>query len=132
MPCHLIGRLGDITKNSLTGFIIRFVRRPHLETERFLQIKANVHINRSVHGVTYCGYRILPGAFKLTFRKKRRYQQLRKRWEASWQAGEINSLKLQQAYDAVHAITLHTDSLAWRKRSLQLHPSCYITHLGDD
>lgn len=104
----------------------------YLETERFLQIKANVHINRSVHGVTYCGYRILPGAFKLTLRKKRRYQQLRKRWEASWQAGEINSLKLQQAYDAVHAITLHTDSLAWRKRSLQLHPSCYITHLGDD
>jgi retron-type reverse transcriptase len=102
----------------------------YLETERLLQLKANSQINRSERGVTYCGYRILPATCRLTLRKKRRYQQLRQRWEYLWQTGEINSLKLQQAYDAVHAVTLHTDSLAWRKRVLQLHPSCYTTHAG--
>ncbi|MCX7097073.1 MAG: reverse transcriptase/maturase family protein [Methylococcales bacterium] len=102
----------------------------YLEAQRRLQLKSSVQINRSVNGVTYCGYRILPATFKLTIRKKRRYKQLRQRWEYLWQRSKINSLKLQQAYDAVHAVTLHTDSLAWRKRNLQLHPSCYTTSVG--
>lgn len=102
----------------------------YLETQRLLQLKANGQINRSERGVTYCGYRILPATFRLTLRKKRRYRQLRQRWEYLWQTGEINSLKLQQAYDAVHAVTLHTDSLAWRKHNLKLHPSCYTTDTG--
>lgn len=101
--------------------------KDYLHTERLLQLKNNVQINRSVCGVSYCGCRILPATIKLSIRKKRRYAQLRHQWETKWQTSEISSLKLQQGYAAVHAITLHADSLNWRKCSLQLHPSCYTT-----
>jgi RNA-directed DNA polymerase len=101
--------------------------KDYLHTERLLQLKDNAQINRSICGVSYCGYRVLPSAIKLSIRKKRRYIQLRQQWERKWQTNEINSLKLQQGYAAVHAITLHADSLTWRKTVLQLQPSCYTT-----
>jgi RNA-directed DNA polymerase len=97
----------------------------YLNAERLLQLKPDRRINRSQGGVTYCGYRVLPGTIRLPPRKQRRYRQLREQWEAAWQAGDINSRKLQEAYAAVYAITLHADSTAWRRRSLQLHPSVY-------
>jgi hypothetical protein len=62
---------------------------------------------------------------RLTPRKRRRYAQLRRAWEDAWSCGRIDSLQLQHGYDAVHAITLHADSLGWRKRQLKLHPSRY-------
>jgi RNA-directed DNA polymerase len=102
----------------------------YLWTERQLQLKPDVQINRSQRGVTYCGYRVLPGTLRLSPRKKRRYQLLRRQWEAKWEAGAISSLKLQEAYAAVHAITLHADSIAWRKRNLQVQPSSYIKVAG--
>lgn len=102
----------------------------YLGEQRLLQLKADSQINRSTRGVSYCGFRILPGTIRLSLRKKRRYQQLRQQWEARWQAGEINSQQLQQAYAAVHAITLHADGAAWRKRNLQLHPACNIDGAG--
>lgn len=100
--------------------------REYLHTQRSLQLKAAVQVNRSQHGVTYCGFRVLPGCIRLTPRKRHRYQQLRQHWEWMWQQGAISQRQLQMAYDSVHAITLHADSDAWRKRNLQLHPSTYI------
>jgi hypothetical protein len=88
-------------------------------------LKPEVQINRSDRGVTYCGYRVRRGAMRLTPRKRRRYAQLRRAWEDAWSCGRIDSLQLQHGYDAVHAITLHADSLGWRKRQLKLHPSRY-------
>ena len=104
--------------------------KSYLRIERQLQLKPDVQVNRSQRGVTYCGYRVLPGTLRLSPRKRRRYQLLRRQWEAKWQAGEISSRKLQEAYAAVHAITLHADSTAWRKRNLQVHPSSYIKVAG--
>jgi hypothetical protein len=94
----------------------------YLQTERQLQIKPNSQIHRSSAGITYCGYRILPGAILLSRRKRQRYQQLRQQWEHAWLEGKITELELQQAYQSAHTITLQTDSLAWRKQNLQLHP----------
>ena len=102
----------------------------YLWTERQLHLKPDAQINRSQRGVTYCGFRVLPGTIRLSTRKKQRYQLLREQYEKKWQQGEISSRELQQAYAAVHAITLHADSIAWRKRHLQLHPSCYINEAG--
>jgi len=99
--------------------------RAYLECERLLALKPEVQINRSERGVTYCGYRVLRGAIRLTPRKRRRYAQLRAEWEDGWCCGRIDSLQLQHGYDAVHAITLHADSASWRKQQLQLHPSRY-------
>ena len=90
-----------------------------------LRLKADAQINRSVRGVTYCGYRILPGTIRLTPRKQRRYRQLTSACEHAWHAGHIGDLALQQAYAAAHAITLHADSLGWRRIHQGLHPSGY-------
>ncbi len=99
--------------------------RQWLQRERRLRLKADVQINRSARGVTYCGARVLRGALRLTPRKQARYRQGCAQWEAAWQNGEIDDLALQQGYAAVLAATLHTDSLSWRKRHLELHPSRY-------
>jgi len=96
--------------------------REYLRVERQLQIKPNSQINRSNVGVTYCGYRILPGAILLSRRKRQRYQQLRRQWEQAWLNGQITELALQQVYQSAYAITLHADSQAWRKQNLQLYP----------
>jgi retron-type reverse transcriptase len=87
-----------------------------------LAVKETAQINRSERGVTFCGYRILPGTLRLGRRRRRQYQYRRQRWEAAWLAGRIDAHKLQSAYDAVHAITLHADSRAWRQENLRRHP----------
>ena len=92
--------------------------REYLERERGLLLKANAQVKRSDHGVGYCGYRIAPGAVRLSARKQRRYQLLRRRLERDWENGVIDSLALQRGYDAVHAITLHADSRQWRRQQL--------------
>ncbi len=102
--------------------------RNYLEQEWYLMLKPEVQINRSELGVTYCGYRVMRGAIRLTLRKRRRYAERRRIWEAAWEAGRLDSLQLQRGYDAVHAITLHADSLAWRRQQLFLRPPCYTEH----
>jgi hypothetical protein len=102
----------------------------YLHSTRQLLIKPTAQINRSNRGVSYCGYRVLPGAILLSHRKRQRYQQLRLQWELAWRNGKITELELQQAYQSVHAITLHADSRTWRKQNLQLHPSSAIEIVG--
>ncbi|MEF8713270.1 MAG: reverse transcriptase domain-containing protein [Accumulibacter sp.] len=99
--------------------------REWLQRERHLTLKANVQINRSERGVSYCGARVLRGSLRLTPRKQARYRHGCQRWEAAWLAGVIDEAALQRGYAAVLAPTLHCDSLSWRKRHLELHPSRY-------
>lgn len=95
-----------------------------------LRLKSTFRINRSSQGMTYCGFRILPGTLLLTLRKKRRYRILRQHYEAAWQNGDITCRELQSAYDAVLAATLPAHSLRWRQRDLQLHPSVVDNYTG--
>lgn len=98
----------------------------YLDHERALRLKANAQINRSRCGVSYCGYRITPGAIRLSPRKQRRYRELSRKWEQAWSVGDIDETALQRGYDAVHAITLHADSLHWRQQQLARQPSLYL------
>jgi hypothetical protein len=82
--------------------------RDWLQQERGLQIKPNVQIQPSKQGVTYCGFRILQGAIRLSRRRKRRYQQRRQYWEQLYLNGKIDANQLQLAHAAVHAITAGT------------------------
>lgn len=97
--------------------------REYLWSQRRLLIKPTIQINKSLQGVTYCGFRITQGCMRLSRRRKRRYQQRRLYWERAYQRGEIDALQLQAAYAAVHSITAGTDSLKWRQQNLKLHPS---------
>ena len=90
--------------------------------ERLLTVKASTQINRSAQGVSFCGYRITLGQLKLSRRRQRRYQQLRRDWELAYAEGRIDALTLQRGYDAVHAITLPADSTSWRRQNLLRYP----------
>lgn len=94
----------------------------YARNERLLTVKASTQINRSAHGVSFCGYRITPGQLRLSRRRQRRYQELRRAWELAYAEGRINAQMLQRAYDAVHAITLPADSTNWRRHNLRRYP----------
>lgn len=100
--------------------------KSYLFSQRNLNIKPSIQIQKSTQGVTYCGFCLTQGTIRLSKRKKRRYQQRRLYWERAYQKGEINALQLQQAYAAVHSITTATDSLKWRQMNLKLHPSIEV------
>jgi hypothetical protein len=96
----------------------------YLAAERAVP-QAGPEINRSSHGLRFCGYRIKPGTIRLTRRKQRRYRVLRTHWEAAWERGEIDSPSLQRAYDALLAPTLLADARVWRQHDLRIHPCLY-------
>lgn len=103
---------------------LQIVRYYLLQLE--LKIKNNLQIQASKQGVSYCGFRILSGAIRLSRRRKRSYQQRRLYWEQCIQQDNIDAVQLQQAYATVQAIIAGTESLLWRKQNLRLHPSITV------
>ncbi|MGR9108907.1 MAG: reverse transcriptase/maturase family protein [Gammaproteobacteria bacterium] len=97
--------------------------RDFLDCERALCLKPPVQINRSAHGVTFCGLRVRREAVRLTPRRKRRYRSRRQFWERRYAKGEITALELQQAYSGVHGITVGADSREWRRKNLGMFPA---------
>ena len=94
----------------------------YVQNERNLSIKKTLQINKSQHGISYCGYRILPGIIRLSQRRKQQYQLRRLYWESKFNQSEIDAMQLQSAYAAVLGITQNTQSRAWRCENLRLHP----------
>jgi RNA-directed DNA polymerase len=99
----------------------------YVEERLLLTIKRPaVLINKSKTGVTFCGFRILPGKITLSVRRRHRYSALRSKWENAYTLGLINEKTLQSAYSSVYAITAHADSREWRRKQLALYkpPDC--------
>lgn len=97
--------------------------REFVFAHRRLAVKANPQINRSPRGVTFCGFRILPGALRLSRRRRQCYQRGRARWEAAWLRGEISARQLQAGYAAIHSIVVHGDTQGWRREQLLRFPA---------
>lgn len=93
------------------------------KAQRYLTVKPNPQINRSARGVTFCGFRILPGALRLSRRRRQCYQHGRKKWESAWRRGELSALDLQTAYAAIHSIVAHGDAHGWRREQLLRFPA---------
>lgn len=93
-----------------------------IRTNLDLTVKATARIGQSHHGISFCGFRILPGRLLLSRRRKRRYAQARHRWEAAYQSGQIDARTLQSGYASALAITLHADAASWRRQQLSRHP----------
>ncbi|WP_295443931.1 reverse transcriptase domain-containing protein [uncultured Thiodictyon sp.] len=87
-----------------------------------LEIKDPVQIGPSAQGLSFCGYRILPGALLLSRRRKCRYAQCRRAWEDAYADGLIDARTLQSGYACALAITAHTDAAAWRREQLRRFP----------
>ncbi len=91
--------------------------------ELLLTIKPTWQLQRSERGLSLCGYRIYPARLGLTARRRRRYRQVRQRWEGAYAAGKIGAESLQSGYAAALAITQGTDSGPWRRCNLITRPA---------
>lgn len=89
--------------------------KEYIEGSVLLELKQNCQINRSVNGLTFCGFRIFTNSLRLTKRKKIRYAKRLAQWEKMYADGFIRGNKLQSAYASVHSIVAHADSKGWRK-----------------
>lgn len=87
-----------------------------------LEVKPPVRVGRSRDGLSFCGYRILPGRLLLSRRRRRRYAALRDRAERAWLAGETDARGLQAAYASALALTVHADAAGWRRGQLRRRP----------
>jgi hypothetical protein len=87
-----------------------------------LAIKQPVQIGQSRHGLSFCGYRILPGRLLLSRRRKRRYAECRQQWETAYRDGLIDGLGLQAGYASAFSITAHADAATWRREQLRRSP----------
>ncbi len=97
--------------------------RSFVSEKRALLLKSNTHIGRSAQGLAFLGFRVLPGALRLSLRRRRRYAACRARWEEAWRTGEIDSHSLQMGYSAARAITAHADAAGWRREQQRRHPA---------
>lgn len=93
-----------------------------LRRERRLKVKPPAVIGQSSHGVSFCGFRILPGAILLSRRRRQRYAAARSRWERAFQEGEIDARGLQAGYASALGMTAAADARAWRRLQLQRVP----------
>jgi RNA-directed DNA polymerase len=97
--------------------------RAFASKHRRLEVKPNPQINRSARGVTFCGFRILPGALRLSRRRRLCYQRGRNHWEAVWRHGEITALALQTSYAALYSVVAHGETRGWRREQLLRFPA---------
>ena len=89
--------------------------KKYIESRVSLEIKEDYQINRSVNGLTFCGFRIFEESLRLTRRKKVRFSKRLSRWESAFLYGLVHENKLQSAYSSVHSIVSNADSEEWRK-----------------
>ncbi len=93
-----------------------------LAETRGLTVKANWQINRSMHGIPFCGFRVYPYGLRLSQRRQRRYRRARRMWESAYRAGSIDARGLQRGYSSALAITAQADAELWRQRDLERRP----------
>jgi RNA-directed DNA polymerase len=110
--CRTTSEAGEL-RSAVTEF---------LRTSLLLEAKVPGEIGLSCQGMSFCGFRILPGALKLSRRRRQRYSARRRYWEAHYARGRIDTATLQAGYGAALAITAHADAVSWRREQLRLVP----------
>jgi len=73
--------------------------------------------------VSLVGFRVLPGALRLSLRRKRRFAAARAAWESAFARGAVDGLGLQRGYASALAITAHADAIGWRAAELGRRPA---------
>ena len=92
--------------------------REYLQKTLGLSIKP-VLVQRSNHGLLFCGMTIRPFSLRPSLRRRRRYLGGLDRWEQSCKEGLITPNQLQQAYDAILSSLKPAHALEFRRRCLQ-------------
>jgi hypothetical protein len=86
-----------------------------LRRELKLQLKSNVVLNRTRHGMDFLGYRLRPGALRLARRSKVRFGRKFRHYERAYLRGQWSEGHLQQRMQALVAFTLPAHSRACRQ-----------------
>lgn len=92
--------------------------RAFIARERGLDVRADAEVGRTSAGVSFLGFRVLPNELRLSLRRRRRYAIARARWEHRYAAGLVDGAGLQAGFDAALAITVHAESVCFRRAEL--------------
>ena len=107
------------TKSGAIDSLVRL--REFLWEQLGLTLSGEPQINRSIHGISFCGHRVFPGIIRLSKRRQRQFVETCQRWERRFLRGEATAGELQNGYASAHSISKLSDSLAWRRRRLGQH-----------
>jgi ribosomal protein L24E len=86
-----------------------------------LRLSGQPQVNRSTHGISFCGHRIFPGIIRLTKRRQGQYVRTCQRWERRYIQGRATATELQNGYASAYSISKLADTLQWRLRRLGQH-----------
>ena len=89
-----------------------------------LEIKNDPRIQRGRNGLPFCGFRVLPGAIRLSRRRKQRYKKAWKQLENAFEQDWIDESNLQLGYAAAFSVTAHADAASFR-RSVHAQNFCF-------
>lgn len=110
------------TDSKTDAIEVRQAAEDYANRELLLKIKPPAQFAASRQGLSFCGFRILPGAILLSRRRKRRYAEIRRDYENAFLEGRINVSALQAGYASAFGLTVHADAKAWRQEQLRRHP----------
>ncbi len=75
-----------------------------------------IQIQRSLAGLTLCGFRIFPGTIRVARSRRLRLIRSLNRWEWQFVVGRATGNQLQRAYDSILGMMVHVDAARWLKR----------------
>lgn len=93
--------------------------RDFLRENLALELSSDTQVNRTSHGISFCGHRIFPGIIRLTRRRQMQYLRTCRRWERRFIAGGATTAELQNGYASAYAVSKLADTLQWRRRRLR-------------
>ncbi len=93
--------------------------RWHLKAELELELKENIQLNRSRHGIPFLGFRIYPHAIRLSPRSKRRFVRKFIDFEKKWAEGVWDENELVRHMEPLFAFAQTADSLNFRRNVIQ-------------
>ena len=85
-----------------------------------LTLKAEPRVQRCLEGLTFCGFRVLPGKVLLSSRQRRRFGEHLFSAEDAYARGELSADGLQKRVTSVLAHVDHAKANTWRARKLAL------------
>ena len=84
----------------------------------WLEIKSEIRLNRSKHGLTILGYRVLPTHLRLSPRSAQRFRRRLDLLETAYTREYIDAKQFQQRSQCLCAFTMKASSWRWRTKIL--------------
>jgi RNA-directed DNA polymerase len=93
----------------------------YLSEQLALTLSKGTQINRTSHGISFCGHRVFPGIIRMTKRRQMQYRRICRRWELLFLKGRASAIDLQKGYACAYSVSKLANAVAWRRRRLGQH-----------